>query len=63
MTAITQGAIFKVSSSDNNHSQADRPDQAAFVLDRRADAELSVGRFVIAERLAHEAAALRERAR
>ncbi len=60
MTAIIQGPDSEISSSANNYSQAGSFHQVAFLLDRRADAELSVGRTVIAERLAHQAQQLLE---
>ena len=47
----------RISITDN--ILATRLSQAAFRLDRRAEAELAVGRHVIAERLSHQAAELR----
>ncbi len=62
-TGIVQGLNFKSGSSDNDNSLIDRLLQAAFRLDRLADAELAVGRVIAAERLAHEAHELREATR
>jgi hypothetical protein len=48
------------SSSENENSLTTRLLQAAFRLDRLADAELALGRAVQAERLSQHAAELRE---
>jgi hypothetical protein len=59
-TGIVRGPEFKGNSSDNDNSRSAHLLQWAFRLDRVADAELAVGRFDVAERLAHHAQELRE---
>ncbi len=54
---------FEDDSSDMVITSSARLLQAAFRLDRQADAELAIGRHTAAERLAHEAQALREAVR
>jgi hypothetical protein len=61
-TGIGVGAKFEVSSSEKENTSSARVLQWASQLDRLADAELAVGRVAQAERLAHEAAELREAA-
>jgi hypothetical protein len=56
----TRSAKSKDSSSDTDNTRSARLLQWAFRLDRVADAELAVGRFHVAERLAHQAQELRE---
>ena len=60
VATTTRSAKPKDSSSDTINTLSARRLQAAFRLDRLADAELAVGRLAQAERLAHEAQALRE---
>jgi hypothetical protein len=62
-TGIVQGLEFKVGSSEKDNSLTESMLQAAFRLDRLADQELAIGRVTAAERLAHEAQALREAVR
>jgi hypothetical protein len=62
-TGIGQGAEFEDCSSTAEDNHTLRLLQAAFRLDRLADAELALGRATAAERLAHEAHALREATR
>ena len=58
-TGIVQGPDFKNDSSTPVDTSSACLLQAAFHLDRKADAELAVGRVSQAERLSHEAAELR----
>ncbi len=62
-TGIVQGLKFENGSSEEDNSLTERLLQAACLLDRLADAELAIGRVAAAERLAHEAQALREAVR
>jgi len=55
-----QGIDFISGSSESKNTPPTRVLQAAFRLDRQADAELALGRHAAAERLAHLAAELRE---
>jgi hypothetical protein len=59
VATTTRNAKLKDSSSVTDHSYSQKLLQA-FRLDRLADAELAVGHIAQAERLAHEAQALRE---
>jgi hypothetical protein len=59
IATTTRSANPKDSSSGTEHSYSHRLLQA-FRLDRLADQELAIGRTHQAERLAHEAQALRE---
>jgi hypothetical protein len=58
-----QRAKIEDGSSDMVNTSAARLLQAACFLDRLADQELAIGRVNAAERLAHEAQALREATR